>query len=403
MLTFDILEYQERLRRTKARMEKQGVEVLLITDPANMNYISGYDAWSFYVHQMLIVIIDEPQPIWIGRLMDENGAKATTWMYDENIMSYPDYYVNSEVYHPMQFIGDILNEIGHGNRRIGVEMDQYYFSAKAYMTLLQKLPNATFIDATSLVNWVRIVKSDQELEFMRRAGQISERAMTAGIQAMHTGSRENDAAAAIYYELIKGTEEFGGDYPSIVPMIPTGENTSTPHLTWSDRYFEEGNAVIIELSGCYERYHAPLARTISIGHASDRLYRLNEIVQEGIENVLSRAKPGIYLEELEEAWRESTRKYGIEKESRLGYAMGLNYPPDWGEHTASIRKGDKTVLEPNMTFHFIPGLWFDADGIEMSESFVVTDQGAELLTNYTRDLIVTSPYHFPDNSQGIIS
>ncbi|GEN45364.1 M24 family metallopeptidase [Alkalibacillus haloalkaliphilus] len=403
MLTFDILEYQERLKNTKERMAREGIEVLLITDPANMNYLSGYDAWSFYVHQMLVVIIDEPQPIWIGRLMDANGAKATTWMYDENIMSYPDYYVHSEQYHPMEFIAEILNEIGHGNRHIGVEMDQYYFSAKAYMTLLRKLPNATFKDATSLVNWVRIIKSDQEIEFMRRAGKIAEQSMDAAVSAIHTGSRENDAAAAIYYELIKGTDEFGGDYPSIVPMLPTGENTSTPHLTWSESYFKEGNAVIVELGGCYKRYHAPLARTVSIGPPPERLERLGHIVREGIENVLDRAKPGIYLEELEEAWRESTRKYGIEKESRLGYSMGLNYPPDWGEHTASIRKGDKTELKPNMTFHFIPGLWFENDGIEMSESFVITDDGVDMLTNYPRELIVNSPFHFPDDSSGIIS
>ncbi|WP_188205605.1 M24 family metallopeptidase [Alkalibacillus aidingensis] len=403
MLTFDILEYQERLKRTKESMERQGIEVLLITDPANMNYLSGYDAWSFYVHQMLVVILDEPQPIWIGRLMDANGAKSTTWMYDEKILAYPDYYVHSDVYHPMAYIAEMLKQMGHGKRTIGVEMDQYYFSAKAYIKLQENLPDASFKDATSLVNWIRIIKSDQEIEFMRRAGKIAENAMQAGVSTIHNGSRECDAAASIYYELVKGTEEFGGDYPSIVPMLPTGENTSAPHLTWSDQHFEEGNAVIVELAGCYKRYHVPLARTVSIGQPTERLERLADIVREGIENVLARAKPGIYLEELEEAWRESTKKYGIEKESRLGYSTGVNYPPDWGEHTASIRKGDQTVLQPNMTFHFIPGLWFDNDGIEMSETFRVTEDGVEMFTHYPRELIIQSPYHLPDDSKGIIS
>lgn len=120
-------------------MEAKGIEVLLITDPANMNYLSGYDAWSFYVHQMLIVIIDEPQPIWIGRYMDAPGAKAKTWMYDENTMAYPDYYVQSMEYHPMEFIAEILEQIGQGNRSIGVEKEQYYFTAKAFDVLKEKI------------------------------------------------------------------------------------------------------------------------------------------------------------------------------------------------------------------------------------------------------------------------
>ncbi|TFB14157.1 M24 family metallopeptidase [Filobacillus milosensis] len=403
MLDFDILEYQQRLEKTKISMANQGVEVLLITDPANMNYLSGYDAWSFYVHQMLIVIIDEPQPIWIGRYMDASGAKAKTWMYDENVMAYPDFYVQSDEYHPMQFIAEILEQIGQGNRVIGVEKEQYYFTAKSYEVLKEKLPNASFKDASLLVNWVRIIKSSQEIEYMRRAAQIAERAMNAGLKSIHTSARECDAAANIFFELVRGTEEYGGDYPAIVPMLPTGENTSTPHLTWSDQYFKEDNSVIIELAGCYKRYHCPLARTAHIGQPSEKLDRLAGIVAEGIDNVMSIVKPGVALEELEHEWRKSTRKYGIEKESRLGYSMGLNYPPDWGEHTASIRRGDQTILEPNMTFHFIPGIWLDYYGLEMSESFRVTESGVEMFTDYPRELLIQSPYQLPNDSNGIIS
>ncbi|PKR79358.1 ectoine hydrolase DoeA [Halalkalibacillus sediminis] len=402
-MAFDIKEYQERLQKTKQSMEKKGIEVLLITDPANMNYLSGYDAWSFYVHQMLIIIVDEPQPIWIGRLMDANGAKATTWIYDENIMAYPDYYVHSEEFHPMQFMAEILKEIGQGNRVIGVEMDQYYFTAQAYMSLVQNLPNATFKNATSLVNWVRMIKSDQELEYMHHAARIAEKAMEAGVNSIYAGTRECDTAAAIYYELIKGTEEYGGDYPSIVPMLPTGDHTSCPHLTWTEKPFVEGNNVIIELAGCYKRYHIPLARTVAIGHSSERSERLAQVVAEGIDEVFAIAKPGVRLEELEEKWRTTIRKYGLEKESRLGYSIGMNYPPDWGEHTASIRKGEKTELQPNMAFHFIPAIWFDHDGIEISESFQVTETGIQPFTNYARELLVTNPYHLPDQSKGIIS
>lgn len=131
-MSFGTAEYKTRILKTKEKMATEGIEVLLITDPANMNYLSGYDGWSFYVHQMLVIIIDEDQPIWIGRGQDANGAKVTTWLYHENIIPYPDDYVQSDTKHPMDFVAEILKQIGQQNRSIGVEMDNYYFTAKCY-------------------------------------------------------------------------------------------------------------------------------------------------------------------------------------------------------------------------------------------------------------------------------
>ncbi|MDL4841036.1 M24 family metallopeptidase [Aquibacillus rhizosphaerae] len=398
MLPFDIVEYQNRLSKTKQRMAESGIEVLLITDPANMNYLTGYDAWSFYVHQMLIVIIDEPQPIWVGRYQDANGAKATTWIYDDNVIAYPDYYVQSSIYHPMDFVAEILKQIGHGNRYTGVEMDNYYFSAKAYERLTRNLPNAKFKDGGLLVNYVRIIKSNQELEYMERAAEIADKAMYEGANSIRSGIRECDVAANIYYHMVSGTEKYGGDYPAIVPLLPAGENTGAPHLTWSDRKFKEGESVIIELAGCYKRYHVPLARTVSIGKPSDQLQKIKPVVIEGLNEVLDGVKPGMTCGDVENIWRSSLKKHGIEKEARLGYSVGLNYPPDWGEHTASIRMGDSTVLQPNMTFHLIPALWFDDYGIEISETFRVTESGCLTFSNYPRDLIIQEPFDM--NRQG---
>ena len=109
-MLFSITEYKNRLKETKEKMEERGIEVLLVTDPANMNYLTGFDAWSFYVHQLLIVMIDEEEPIWFGRGIDESAAKFTTWLKDENIISYHDDYVHSTVRHPMDLVADILPE-----------------------------------------------------------------------------------------------------------------------------------------------------------------------------------------------------------------------------------------------------------------------------------------------------
>lgn len=402
MLPFDFMEYQDRLQKTKQSMEKEGIEVLLVTDPANINYLSGYDAWSFYVHQMLVVIIDEAQPIWIGRYMDATGARNMTWLYGENVIAYPDYYVHSSNHHPMEFIAKILTEIGQGKRSVGVEMDNYYFTAKAFMELQKNLPDAGFENADLLVNHVRMIKSNQEIEYMRRAGQIAEKAMYHGIETIHAGVRQNETAATLYYHLINGTKEHGGDYPSIVPFLPTGKDTSIPHATWSDKLLREGENVTIELAGCYKRYHVPLARTVSIGFPSKNSKRFTSIITEGLSEVMDRIKPGITCGEIDEIWKKSIARHGIEKEARLGYSVGLNYPPDWGEHTASVRVGDPTVVQPNMTFHLIPALWFDNEGIEISETIRITETGCEPFTNFPRELIVQEPAVHHRHS-GIIS
>lgn len=387
-LHFSISEYLERIQKTRQRMENEGVEVLLIADPANMNYLSGYDGWSFYVPQALIVFIDEEQPIWIGRKQDANGARLTTWLDDDHIIPYPEDYVQAITKHPMDFVADILTEIGQGNRHIGVEMDAYYFTAKSLERLKKGLPNARFKDCTLLVNHVRIIKSEQEIEYMRKAGKIVERAMEAGIVSIAAGVRECDVAANIYHAQISGTPTFGGDYPSIVPLMPSGNKTSTPHLTWTDQKYQPGDTVILELAGCYRRYHAPLARTAVIGSPSPRVRDLAEVVTEGLEAALEAVKPGVTCEDVVAAWRKVLDKTQFLKDSRLGYSVGLNYPPDWGEHTASLRAGDRTVLQPNMTFHLIPGIWMDSYGVEISESFRVTETGYELFAQFSRELFL---------------
>src|SRR5699024_4952467 len=388
MLTFSIEEFQDRVTQTKQRMAVEGIDVLIITDPANMNYLSGYNAWSFYVHQALVVLIDEAQPYWIGRGLDANAARHTTWLDEDHIHPYADHYIQSMVRHPMDFVCDLLKEHRRDHKNVAVELDAYYFTAQCYLRLMNGLPNATILDGTNLVNWIRIVKSEQEIHYIKKAAKISEKAMQVAFDTINKGVRECDVVAGISYAQISGLEEYGGDYPSIVPLLPTGKKTSACHLTWTDETFKEGEPVIIELAGCHKRYHSPLARTAVVGQSAEELTKLGEVVTEGLNVALDTVKPGVTCEEVENAWHESITKNGVEKESRIGYSTGLNYPPDWGEHTASLRPGDRTVLEPNMVFHMIPTIDLGHIGMEISESFRVTETGFEKLADFPQELFV---------------
>ena len=380
-------EHEERLRRVRERMAARGIDTLLISDPANMHYLTGYDGWSFYTPQGVVVGADG-DVLLFTRHMDAAGARMTTSLDDGQILGFPDTYVQQRDRHPLEWVAAELVRRGATGPKIAVEMDAYYFSPRAYDALRASLPAARFVDAEELVNWVRAVKSPAEVERMRTAGRIVERSMTAGIDAIAPGVRQCDAVAAIYDATVRGVDGTGGDYPAIVPMLPTGPGTATPHLTWTDAPFRSGEATILELADCHRRYHCPLARTVFLGRPPRRLTETAAATREGLEAALAAVRPGARCEDLEAAWRRSIAAHGLEKESRIGYSVGLGYPPDWGEHTMSLRPGDTTELEPGMTFHMIVGMWMDGWGFELSETFHVTAGGAECLTGFPRDLVV---------------
>ena len=352
-----------------------------------MSWLTGYDGWSFYVHQCVLLALDG-EPVWYGRGQDGNGAKRTVFMSHDNIIGYADNYVQSTERHPMDYLSTIIADKGWDRLAIGVEMDNYYFSAAAYAALQAGLPNATFKDATALVNWQRAVKSPRELDYMRIAGRIVGAMHARIFEVIEPGIRKNDLVAEIYAAGIRGVDGAGGDYPAFAPMLPTGKDASAPHLTWDDKPMAPGAATFFEIGGCYRRYHCPLSRTIYLGTPPQKVRDAEAAQLEGIEAALEAARPGNTCEMVEAAWRQVIARHGIEKESRCGYSIGLSYPPDWGERTMSLRPGDETVLEENMTFHLIPALWFDDWGLEITESFRVTANGVELLADVPRHLLV---------------
>ncbi len=391
MPVFTREEYISRIEKTKKLMQERGIELLLVSHPANMNYLTGYDGWSFYVHQCVLVSLDQEEPVWIGRGMDANGAKITSFLKHENILQYADDYVHSLIKHPMNFVTDYIRSRRWDKKAIGVEMDQFYFTHRSYVELEQGLPDAQFKDANALVNWVRVVKSDAEIEMMKRAGKIAVSVIEAAYRSIKPGVRECDAAAEIVKAEYSGTAEYGGDYPAIVPLIMAGEATKTPHLTWSDKPFAQDEAVLLELAGTYKHYHAPVARTLYLGDKPPKLMQETaEVVINGLRETLALVKPGITAEALEAGWRKAISHSTIVKESRLGYSIGVNYPPDWGEHTISVRPGDKTVLKPNMALHLIPGIWYEDVGFEIDASFFVTENGFELLYEFPLEIHLTS-------------
>jgi len=387
-LPFERAEYAQRLVKTRTAMAARGIDLLIVTDPTNMAWLTGYDGWSFYVHQCVLVAM-EGEPVWFGRGQDANGARRTSWLGEPQIVGYPDHYVQSTERHPMDYLArELVAARGWQACRIGVEMDNYYFSAAAFAALQKHLPLARWADATALVNWQRAVKSPREIEYMRIAARIVERMHQRIVEVIEPGMRKNDLVAQIYAAGIEGCDGHGGDYPAIVPLLPTGADASAPHLTWDDSPLQRGAGTFFEIAGCYRRYHCPQSRTVFLGRPPKHFIEAERAVVEGIEAGLAAARPGNRCEDIANAFFKVLNSHGIEKNSRCGYPIGASYPPDWGERTMSLRQGDTSVLQPGMTFHFMPGIWQDDWGLEITESILITDTGVEPLCRTPRKLFV---------------
>lgn len=386
---FSTEEYEQRLRKTRASMETLGLDVLIVSDPSNMAWLTGYDGWSFYVPQCVIVGPEGP-PIWFGRGIDAPGALRTVWMSEDRIIGYPDHYVMSVERHPMDYLWAQLADRGWHRGSVGVEMDNYWYSARAHQRLMQGLPDARFLDATGLVNWQRAVKTPKELAYMRKAARIVERMHRRIADKIEVGMRKCDLVAEIYDAGLRYDEwsGHGGDYPAIVPMLPSGPAAAAAHLTWDDQPLRNNEGTFFEIAGCYQRYHAPLSRTIFLGKPPQEMLDAEKAVLEGMEAGLQAARAGNTCEDIANAFFAVLDRHGIVKDNRTGYPIGLSYPPDWGERTMSLRRGDRTELKPGMTFHFMTGLWMDDWGYETTESIVITEREPELLCNIPRRMLV---------------
>ena len=385
-MIFEKKEYKERLAKVKSVMQKKGIDLLISQDPANMNYLTGYDAWSFYYAQCVLVHINEDEPICFLRTQDVGGAYIKTYLQHKNIIKYHEKYIHTWPSHPYDYLVEIIKQKKWDKLNIALEMDSHYFTAFCYEKIKTGLPNAKIKDAERLVNWVRVVKSDSEIQLMKSAARITEKGMKTAFESINPDVRQCDAIAAIQKTLFSGTPEFGGDYPSIATLLPTGKGTSASHLTATEDKFVSGEASIIEISGVFKRYHCPMARTVLLGKKDQKKIDTMKATNEALDAGIEATKPGNTADDVAQKFWKVLDKYGIKKESRTGYSIGIGYPPDWGEHTLNIQKGDKTVLQPDVTFHMIAVMQFGDWGVEASESIRVTEKGSELFCKLSREL-----------------
>ena len=380
-LAFSEAEYAGRLARIQARMAENGIDVLIISSTPNLGYLTGYDCTMSCGYTMGILETTGDVALHASEL---EAPCALLFSTIRDIKQF--YWYESEG--TAAQLGQILLDRGADNKRIGLEMGNPEtfasgaFDTESYIDLVTALPDASFVNATTLVLDVRMIKSAPEITYMKKAGALTGIGLKATLDVIAEGKTDNEIVAAGYGAMIAA----GSELMSIDPMCTTGPRTGyMPHIPYKRVKLEQGHPIYLEYSGCYERYNAPGMRSACIGEPSDNLRRLSDASIATLELLLENIKPGRTGDDVAQIAKHGfdNAPEGVYFHGGYGYSIGMGFQPTWTENPRYIAEGSEIVLEPGMTFHLPICTWVPADkiGIGFSESIAVTETGCETLTS----------------------
>lgn len=371
-------EYRNRLSRIQQLMEDRGIDVLLLHSPEDICYVTGFETAGTYMYQAVIV----PRtgiPHLIIRELEFSNVFQTSWVHE--------YTTYEDTEEPSDVTARAVRDLVADARTVGLDEGSWFLTARQARNIRNLLVPADIVDSTTLTHGLRSVKSDAEIEMIRRASRVVEASMTAAVDKCRSGATENDVAAAAYDAMIQA----GGEYPSLPQFVSAGERTFLTHATWSGRRFGADDIVFLELSGVIRRYASALLRCVHIGsQVAPRTREIADVAQAGLDLAIAEIRPGVPAGEIARKVGAMFAEHGFVLRKRIGYSIGLNFPPDWGEwQVLCLRRDEERLLEPNMVFHVPSSVRIHNEcAIAISETVRVTETGCESLTHHPRQLLI---------------
>ena len=381
MLTaFSLATYRERQKKVRERVKAKGLDALVVNFPDNINYLTGFDSLGFLWYQALIVS-DKVQPAWFLTRTSEMPCVQELSAIEV------DAYYDIATQDPLEMVAKALIDAGHGKGRIGVEMHAFTFSPDQYLRLQKYLPDATLVDASTTVAEERLIKSPQEIEYQRSAARMADHGMRAAFDAIRPGRSEVEIAG----EIAAALGEAGSEYAAISPMVATGRRSTMTHAMPHRQVVSVGDVVIIELAGVCSRYHAILMRTAVVGNPSPRVREVSDLLTEAFDAALEAAKPGLPVGGTNTACNKVLDRLDLSRTRvhRIGYSLGLAYPPSWLE-AMILDEADDHVFEPNMSFSLEPNLslYDEGFGVKLGDTVLCTPTGSSSLSELPPALTV---------------
>lgn len=377
-LAFSDAEYSRRLGRLRADMAAHELDAFVSFGPENINYLTGHDTPAYQYLQACVVTHDRP-PVNLARSIDASNTLFRSWA--RRAVAYADHD------DPVARLVGLLGQLLPGRARIGVEDNAFFVTPRRFAALTDRLGAAGHaVVGIHLVEERRLIKSDEEIAVLRRAGGITAAAMRAGIAAAAEGVDENAIAAAVWASLVGA----GGQFPGLPPFIVSGPRASLGHATWNGRRLRAGDALNFEIPGVVARYVAPLFRTGSVGTPSAEMRAIETACLAALDALLAGIRPGAPVADLHALNVKTFARHGFDLGHRTGYSVGVGYAPDWGEgDILSIVGGERREVAQGMAFHLVPGIYVPGRcAVVISETVIVTADGAERVVDVPPGLFV---------------
>jgi len=380
-LHFSTEEFDARKDRTIEKLEKRGLDGLLMFRQESMYYLTGYDSFGYVFFQCLYLGTDGHLML-LTRSPDLRQAQHTSIIEDIRI------WVDSANANPADLLMEILKEFGCKRKRLGVEYDAYGLTAKNGKLLENALQDfCTLEDASDLVSKLRVVKSEAEIVYVRKAAELADRAYDEAYRLAGAGADEGNILAAMQGVIFAG----GGDYPGNEFIIGSGKDALLCRYKSGRRKLDSQDQLTLEWAAAYRHYHAAMMRTIPVGHANENHKKMHKVCMDAMQSCKEALQPGRPIGEVFDAYAKTCDTAGMQDHrlNATGYSLGTTFAPNWMDWPMFYH-ANPVIAKPNMVF-FLHMILMDSDtnhAICFGHTVVMTETGCESLSNRPMDLIV---------------
>ncbi len=380
-LHFSREEFARRQGRACDKIREAGLDGLLIFRQESMYYLTGYDTAGYSMFQAMYLGADGALAL-VTRSADRRQARATSVIEDVRI------WIDSELANPVEDVRDMLESYGCRGKRLGVECHVYGLTGQR-----SRLVDATLdgfcdlVDASDLVRLLRLVKSPAELDYVRRAGALTDEALAVANEMTVPGA----SIGAIYGEMLNAMLRGGGDVPCGRWPMGSGEEALLVRYHTGHGQVADDDQVTFEFAGAYRHYHTVLMHVVLTGKVDPRHEDMFKACAEALAACQGALKPGVTVGEVFDIHGRVLTEAGHGEHllNACGYTMGATYPPTWMDWPM-FYTGNPQVIAPDMVF-FLHMILVDSEaGLAMSlgETGIVTEAGFEPVCHAPRDLVV---------------
>jgi Xaa-Pro dipeptidase len=372
-------EYKARVQSVRDQMKSNGNDAMLIFAQESMYWLTGYDTFGYCFFQCLV--LTQNDMILLTRSADLRQAQQTSNIGDIRI------WKDSADANPAIDLKNILSELGLSGKKLGIELDTHGLTAANYRKVTGQLDGyAKLIDQSYVISELRLVKSEQEIEYAKRAGILADDALDAAIAAVKSDRNEAAVLAAMQGVIFAN----GGDYPGNEFIIGSGRDALLCRYKSGRRQLSQNDQLTLEWAGSFAHYHAAMMRTLIIGKPKPLHGELFEASQEALTAVVDNMQPGRTFGDVFQAHADVLDAHGLSNHrlNACGYSLGARFTPSWMEHQMFYENNPQEI-KPGMTL-FAHMIIVDSEtetAMTLGQTFLTTEGKAENLSRNGFDLI----------------